>query len=373
MWRRVAAGLELVRDRHGEPTEHERHQRSGQCPGAGHRQAAGIRVAGVTVTLVVLVGERVSLASAEQVAVTGNAAAYATDSASIMLSQKTGFTSPASIAPGMTAITALSTTSIEEQWQRGERVPEHERQPHRQRDRGNRRQPIAVPTIRPRISPMAQPVRQWRVALAAIALTPRSLPGQACGRRAWSDVELAGGHDIVRLGPTSSAPTGRFSAGAGNDLLEVSAQFVLSVDLRRRLVDREEGRDEYTVLGFNRVTAVAPLAFVDGSAKSERLRAAGCWVELRGDRGKDELDPRGVATVGAVRCERHDISAAGGRGNDSIAGGHTRDRLRGGPGRDRLYGGPGNDELLGDQGRDYARGSSGVDLCRAEHLRTCER
>lgn len=79
------------------------------------------------------------------------------------------------------------------------------------------------------------------------------------------DVELAGGHDIVRLGATSSAPSGRFSAGAGNDLLEVSAQFVLSVDLRRRLVDREEGRDEYTVQGFNRVAAVAPLAFVDGA------------------------------------------------------------------------------------------------------------
>ena len=74
-----------------------------------------------------------------------------------MPSQNTGLTSPASIAPGMAAITALSTISIVaidnvsaatttpsaapqaesgvEQRQRRQREPEDERQSHRERDR----------------------------------------------------------------------------------------------------------------------------------------------------------------------------------------------------------------------------------------------
>lgn len=43
---------------------------------------------------------------------TGSAAKKAIVRASGIESQKTGFTSPASMAPGTTAITALSTTSI---------------------------------------------------------------------------------------------------------------------------------------------------------------------------------------------------------------------------------------------------------------------
>ena len=66
----------------------------------------------VVVVIMKLHGEGVAFAIVDEVAFTGNAAMNAAVSAMIMLIQNTGLTSPAFIAPGTTAITRLSTTSI---------------------------------------------------------------------------------------------------------------------------------------------------------------------------------------------------------------------------------------------------------------------
>lgn len=57
-----------------------------------------------------------------------------------------------------------------DQRERREGVAEQERERDRQRDRAALVNPRAVPIMRPRISPIAQPVRQCRVVLAAMLL-----------------------------------------------------------------------------------------------------------------------------------------------------------------------------------------------------------
>ena len=112
-----------------------------------------------------------------------------------MPTQKTTLTRPASIAPGITAITALSTTSIvaidkvsaatttlERRAEVSRRAQQRQRRQREWKKNASAMEsaivrPLASPTavliIRPAISPTAQPVR-WKcnVADSAIALMP---------------------------------------------------------------------------------------------------------------------------------------------------------------------------------------------------------
>ncbi len=121
-----------------------------------------------------------------------------------MPTQNTGLTSPASIAPGITAITRLSTSSIvaidsvsaakttlraakkpRPAFSNGSvdsAYPNRNARPIASAIVTAAESPRAVPIIRPRISPIAQPVRQCSVALAAMAFSAGSRPPLATAR-----------------------------------------------------------------------------------------------------------------------------------------------------------------------------------------------
>src|SRR4051812_24697937 len=110
-----------------------------------------------------------------------------------MLIQNVTLTRPAFIAPGMAATTALSTISMVrmDRLSAASTTVSAFRRASPDRRSGivdrlypNRKaraieramvagllNPAAVPMIKPAISPMAQPVRQWRVALMAMLVT----------------------------------------------------------------------------------------------------------------------------------------------------------------------------------------------------------
>lgn len=186
------------------------------------------------------------------------------------------------------------------------------------------------------------------------------------------------------------------------------------------------GRVAADIVGFDRVSAVAPRVVVRGNNEDNSLGARGCHVTIVGKGGDDSLD--GFVGEGAPRFDcvseatmrggsgddrikgllernrlignagddvlqgrtRDDVllgggghdelsggagadAVRGGGGKDKISGGAGRDVLRGNAGHDTLGGGRGPDILLGNRGRDRADGGQGRDVCIAERERRCER
>jgi len=89
---------------------------------------------------------------------------------------------------------------------------------------------------------------------------------------------------------------------------------------------------------------------IEGSTKSETIKASSENEEINGGNGNDRIYARDG-----------DDLLNGGDGNDRLYGEDGNDTLAGGAGNDRLYGADGNDTLTGGNGTDQLYGGDGND------------
>ncbi len=185
-------------------------------------------------------------------------------------------------------------------------------------------------------------------------------------------IDAAGGNDSVRTNGINVSDE-RFDGGAGNDLLDFSAD---SSDI---LLDLATGAFSNTIGAFNfenaiggsgndTITGVAGGSNLAGGDGIDSLTGLGGSDTLLGGSGNDVLIGGGGGD-GLNGGTGNDIlsgdggadTLVGGSGDDILGGGSGNDHLSGGFQGDVLSGGLGNDTLLGDGGNDLLDGGGGAD------------
>ncbi|WP_182870102.1 dockerin type I domain-containing protein [Rhodopirellula sp. JC639] len=130
------------------------------------------------------------------------------------------------------------------------------------------------------------------------------------------------------------------TSGSANDLLTVTSDVTIDVNLTEHLIDFDGGGgdDKFEIVG----TSGSDLITVgtDDTPNDQPFEIDNVeFIRIDGNEGDDQISTQTPA-LGTL---------TGGLGSDTLYGGFDQDLLTGGPGKDFLFGGDGNDVLLSDQ------------------------
>ena len=168
------------------------------------------------------------------------------------------------------------------------------------------------------------------------------------------EVDLGDGDDRLVVGSRESRPavTGDVHAGDGRDLLELSADKRIDVDLSGGNVKvRQQHVLTFLVIdGFVDAVAVAPRVNVSGDRWANEVAAWACYATVHAGAGRDRVHL--YAAPGSFRSRRcptdRHARFFGAAGDDVLTGLRWSDRLVGGPGHDVAQGHGGRDECVAE-------------------------
>ncbi len=158
-------------------------------------------------------------------------------------------------------------------------------------------------------------------------------------------VDVLGGHDLVMIGCSVSAPA-TILGGDGHDILM-------------------GGGGPNTIdggIGGDAIVGGSSDDMIDGGSGDDEIEGGAGNDTIYGGDGDDEIE----AGCGddTVYAGAGDDEIEGDEGNDTIFAGADDDEIEGGDGADLLFGEAGDDEIEGDDGADVLSGGSGNDELR---------